>query len=254
MPYANNNGVKIYYEVEGEGPPLVMLHGFSGSLENWREQGYVESLRKNNTLILIDYRPHGRSDKPHGPEDYLVERFVGDVVAVMDDMSVRNAHYIGYSAGGSIALTLAKMVPRRVKSMILLAASPKRDTHEAVRPFLQAVAADKYAVIARMEQAGPLSKAMRNRILNNDYQALLAAISLPKPSVEADLPKMTMPFLIVLGEADEMVNFQEVRQSYKALPNATVVTLPDTNHDGIFIHSDLVLPHIKEFLALVNKI
>ena len=253
MPYANNKGVKIYYEVEGEGLPLVMLHGFSGSLEDWREQGYAESLRKNNTLILIDYRPHGRSEKPHGPEDYLVERFVDDVVAVMDDMSIENAHCIGYSAGGSIALTLAKMVPRRVKSMILLAASPKSDTHEAVRPFLQAVAADKYAVIARMEQAGPLSEAMRNRILNNDYQALLAAIALPKPSVEADLPKMAMPFLIMLGEADEMVNFQEVRETYRALTNATVVALPGITHDGVFNRSDLVLPHIKEFLAQVSK-
>jgi pimeloyl-ACP methyl ester carboxylesterase len=253
MPYTNNNGVKIYYEVEGQGPPLVMLNGFSGSLEDWREQGYVESLRKNNTLILIDYRPHGRSDKPHGPEDYLVDRFVGDVVAVMDDLNIRTAHYIGYSAGGSIALTCVKMVPNRVKSVILLAASPKRDTHEAVRPFLQAVAADKYAVIARMEQVGPLSNAMRNRILNNDYQALLAAIALPKPSVEADLPKMTIPFLIILGEADEMVRYQEVSQSYKALPNAKVVPLPGINHDGIFVRSDLVLPHIKEFLAQVSK-
>jgi pimeloyl-ACP methyl ester carboxylesterase len=77
---------------------------------------------------------------------------------------------------------------------------------------------------------------------------------LPKPSVEADLPKMNIPFLIVLGEADEMVNFQEVRQSYKALPNATVVTLPGTNHDGVFNGSDLVLTLIKEFLAKVSKL
>ena len=253
MPYANNNGVKIYYEVEGKGPPLVMLNGFSGSLEDWGEQGYVEFLRKNNTLILIDYRPHGRSDKPHSPEDYLVVRFMGDVVVVMDDMRIVNAHFIGYSAGGSIALTLAKTVPQRVKSMILLAASPKRDTHEAVRPFLQAVAADKYAFIARMEQRGPLSKAIRNRIMNNDYQALLAATALPKPSVEADLPKMTMPFLIVLGETDEMVSYEEVKQCYKALPNATIVTLPGINHDGVFSRNDLVLPHINEFLAQVSK-
>ena len=56
MPYANNNGVKIYYEVEGEGPPLVMLHGFTGGLENWREQGYAEALGKEHRLVLVDYQ------------------------------------------------------------------------------------------------------------------------------------------------------------------------------------------------------
>ncbi len=253
MPYANNNGVKIYYEVEGQGPPVVMLHGFTDGLENWREQGYIEALSKNYSLVLVDIRAHGKSDKPHNPEDYLVERFVGDVVAVMDDVGIANAHYIGYSAGGSIGLCVAKTVPKRVRSMILLAASPKRDTHEAARPFLQAVAADKYAVITRMEQAGSLSKVMRNRILHNDYQALLAATSVPKPSVEADLPKMTMPFLILMGEKDQFAPSQELREIYKVLPNATIVSLPNMNHDQLFTQSNVVLPQIKAFLAQVSK-
>ena len=61
---------------------------------------------------------------------------------------------------------------------------------------------DRHAVIARMEQTGPLPDARRERLLTNDYQALLAAVALPKPGFEADLPNMTMPFLIVMGEAD----------------------------------------------------
>jgi pimeloyl-ACP methyl ester carboxylesterase len=64
MPYANNNGVKIYYEVEGQGPPLLMLHGFAGSLEDWREAGYVAAFKNDYQLILVDLIGHGKSDKP----------------------------------------------------------------------------------------------------------------------------------------------------------------------------------------------
>jgi pimeloyl-ACP methyl ester carboxylesterase len=64
MPYTNNNAVKIYYEAEGQGLPIVMLHGGGGDLETWQERGYTESLRTDYGLILIDERGHGKSDKP----------------------------------------------------------------------------------------------------------------------------------------------------------------------------------------------
>ena len=64
MPYADNQGVRIYYEVEGQGPPLVLGHGGSYTLEMWREWGYTDGLRDEHQLILLDFRGHGRSDKP----------------------------------------------------------------------------------------------------------------------------------------------------------------------------------------------
>ncbi len=253
MPYANSNGVKIYYEVEGEGPPLVLFHGFTSDLESWRERGYADALNKDHTLVFLDLRGHGKSDKPHDPEAYLVERFVGDVKAVLNAVGVARANLVGYSAGGSIALCVARALPDRVTSATIMAGSPKRDTHQAVRPFVQALVTDRNAVVARMEQAGPLPDAMRRRILMNDYEALLAVTALPKPGVEADLPNMTMPFLIFLGEADQIIPFEGMREAYRSLPNAAVVSLPDLTHEGVFARSDLVLPHIKEFLAKVSK-
>jgi hypothetical protein len=78
LPYANNNGVKIYYEVEGEGPPLVLGHGLSGTLNHWWRLGYVDALRHDFRLILFDARGHGRSDKPHESSAYgYVNLFAG---------------------------------------------------------------------------------------------------------------------------------------------------------------------------------
>ena len=72
MPYADNDGIRIHYQVEGEGPPLVLQHGFSESVVDWYEVGYVDALRSDYRLILIDARGHGASDKPHDTDSYAV--------------------------------------------------------------------------------------------------------------------------------------------------------------------------------------
>jgi len=65
MPYANNQGIRIRYEVEGTGPPLVLQHGSFGSGADWRDFGYTSALSNDHQLILVDARGHGASDKPH---------------------------------------------------------------------------------------------------------------------------------------------------------------------------------------------
>ena len=103
MPYAHNGSVRIHYQVEGRGPALVLQHGFTESLVDWHESGYVEALRRDYRLILIDARGHGASDKPHHPDAYVLNRRVADVVAVLDALDIAKALYWGYSMGGWIA-------------------------------------------------------------------------------------------------------------------------------------------------------
>jgi pimeloyl-ACP methyl ester carboxylesterase len=119
MPYCDNEGVSIYYEVEGEGPPLVLLHGLSGSLELWRDAGYVEALKDDYQIILIDARGHGKSDKPHDPEAYRLDLMVADVVAVLDDLQLGKAHFLGFSMGGLIGWGIAKHTPERFHSLLI---------------------------------------------------------------------------------------------------------------------------------------
>src|SRR5437763_14786365 len=72
MPYADNGNIRIHYQVEGEGPALVLQHGFTESVTDWYEAGYVEALRRDYRLILIDARGHGASDKPRDPDAYVL--------------------------------------------------------------------------------------------------------------------------------------------------------------------------------------
>ena len=93
MPFVTNQGVRIHYQVEGEGPPLVLQHGLTQSMKRWYMAGYVDALKPSYQLALVDARGHGASDKPHDPAAYTLPLQVGDIVAVLDDLHLSKAHF-----------------------------------------------------------------------------------------------------------------------------------------------------------------
>jgi pimeloyl-ACP methyl ester carboxylesterase len=123
MPFAGN-GVRIYYEVEGSGPPLVLQHGFAGSLGIWRMDGYVDALKHAYQCVLIDARGHGRSDKPKSVSAYGLEPSYGDVLAVLNHAGIEQAHYWGYSMGGAIGLFAANTGHHGLLSIVIGGSAP----------------------------------------------------------------------------------------------------------------------------------
>ena len=196
MPCAENQGVRIRYEVEGEGPPLVLHHGLTGTLEDWRFLGYVGPLKGDYQPILMDARGHGASDKPHDPEAYAMEHRVGDVVAVLDDLDISSAHFFGYSLGGGVGFGFAKLAPEKARSLIIGGAGPRGRDPNAPNQTLDLLEAGPESVLAAFEQSGPVSPEWREQILANDFEALIANRKSPRLSFEDDLPNMTMPFLV----------------------------------------------------------
>ena len=95
MPFTANKGIRIHYEVAGQGAPLVLQHSLGRSLDAWWDFGYAQVLSQDYQLILIDARGHGASDKPHDAGAYQMEGMVGDVVAVLDALGISRAHYYG---------------------------------------------------------------------------------------------------------------------------------------------------------------
>jgi pimeloyl-ACP methyl ester carboxylesterase len=133
MSFVNNSGVRIHYQVEGAGPPLVLHHGMSDSLASWQEYGYAGPLKKDYQLVLVDARGHGDSDKPHDRDAYTLPLRVADVIAVLDELGIGKAHYLGYSLGGWTGLGLAKYAPERLQSLIIGGAQPYGHSFEAFR-------------------------------------------------------------------------------------------------------------------------
>src|SRR5215831_14546262 len=137
MPYIDNDGVRIHYQVEGEGPPLVLQHGFSESVVDWYEAGYVDALRSDYRLVLIDARGHGASDKPHDPDAYELERRVADVVAVLDGLAIEKAVFWGYSMGGWIGFGAAKYARQRIRALVIGGQHPYARSMEPLRLIIR---------------------------------------------------------------------------------------------------------------------
>jgi pimeloyl-ACP methyl ester carboxylesterase len=246
MPYVRSlDGVRIHYEVEGSGTPLVLQHGFTDSLMVWYERGYVDALRHLYQLILIDARGHHMSDKPHNEEAYAEDRFAADVVAVMDKLKVDRAHYWGYSMGGLIGFALGAFAPERFRTMIPAGASPypMPPGPDLMMPMLeQGVAGLKVAF------QGYLSPAFEPRLESSDMIALTALRRrrFRTKGFEESLSRMTMPCLLYAGDADPI--HDTVRSAAAAMPNASFFTLPGYNHIQAMMEAHSVLPRVMEFL------
>lgn len=119
---------RYYVEVSGEGAPLLLLHGFTGSSETWKET--ITHLKRDYTCIAVDIIGHGKSSCPLEKEAYSIELAAEDMKALMKELGHPRFHVMGYSMGGRLALTLAVLFPKSVQSLLLESASPGLKTPE----------------------------------------------------------------------------------------------------------------------------
>lgn len=259
MPYANNQGVKIHYEVEGKGPPLVLVHGLANNLGNWYDYGYVEPLKKSHRLILINVRGHGSSDKPHDSKAYTMKLMVSDVVTVLDDLKISKAHFLGYSMGGWICFGIAKYAPEYIYTLIIGGAHPyelSADERAELDSDIQLWKKGTEAVIAAIEKktGSKMTPKRKAYLMSNDPKAIAALMSAEDYitlSLEDVLPTMKMPCLVYCGEDDG--NYPGAKRCVKSMSNATFVSLPGFNHMQTRDRVDVVLPHVIKFLEKVGQ-
>ena len=248
MAFANNEGVRIHYEVEGDGLPLVIQHGFSDSMETWYELGYVDALKGTRQVIMVDARGHGASDKPHDTAPYAKELQGADIIAVLGDLQIQRADYWGYSTGGRIGFALAQYAPECIRSLIIGGAAGDGRSRIGDR-FREAMQAGGAAAIPAL-WGTPLPAKLRARPIANDVVAM-DACRVDSLGFANILPRMTMPCLIYAGSADPI--YPVVEATVAEMPNVSFFTLPDLGHAEGFLRSDLVLPRVIEFLGSVPQ-
>lgn len=250
MPYFDNNGVRIHYQVDGKGDPLVLMHGTASSVGDWYENGWVAGLKDDNRLILIDHRGHGYSDKPHDSSSYSLESSVSDIVGVLDELGVDKANYFGYSMGGFIGFGIAKFAPERFNALVIGAAHPYPRGMEATRkPFSRSMDVYLKATLAGAPDRAD-SEWFKVRKSANDLEAL-HALTQDRPDNSDIIPTLTMPCLVFAGEEDTM--YEDIKRSAEQLPNAEFLSLPGLNHGQAVRFSQDSLPRVKSFLARVNQ-
>src|SRR3954469_21135614 len=132
MPKLDRDGVNIYYEVHGAGPPLLLTHGYSSTSAMW--QGQIEALSKHHTLILWDMRGHGQSGYPDDPLAYSEALTIADMAALLAEVRAGPAIVGGLSLGGYMSLAFYRAHPDRVRALLIIDTGPgfkKDDARDA---------------------------------------------------------------------------------------------------------------------------
>ena len=125
MPIIVSKKQRIFFTVEGErGPFLLLHHGLFGSHHDWYEWGFVKALARDYRLVIPDARGHGRSDKPLAAEQYRLASFADDLIEILNELDIRNVNLIGYSLGAVVGFDLLSRYSGRVRGAILGGETP----------------------------------------------------------------------------------------------------------------------------------
>ena len=254
----DSNGVKIHYVVEGKGEPVLLIHGFTGSIDpQWRAPGIIKELADDYQVIALDNRGHGKSDKPHDPKQYGTE-MVEDAVRLLDHLKIDKAHVVGYSMGGTITCKLLVTHPERLLTATLGGSGGIREG--AIPP--------RYDVLAEsLEQGkgfGPLIEFLtpagrpkltdeQIKLVNdrlsaaNDTKALAAVIRGLKDLAVSDdqLKANKVPTLALIGEIDPLKTGVDALKG--RLANLDIVVIDGADHITAFYRPEF-RERLKEFL------
>lgn len=249
MPFFEIDYAHYHYEVAGDGPPLLLLHGFTGSAASWQPQ--VIAFQSQFTVITIDLLGHGQTRTSDDHSRYRMELAGRDIAAFIDSVCHEPIHLLGYSMGGRLALYLALYHSHLIENLVLESASPGLATSQEreARTLADNSLADNIEQQGMEWFAhywGELALFQSLKRLPSDQQALLhqqrlqnnptgLAASLRgmgtgvQPSLWEQLPNLPMPTLCLAGEGDSKFVAIATQMS-QTIPNARLQIIPQAGH------------------------
>ncbi|HWJ99103.1 MAG TPA: alpha/beta hydrolase [Xanthobacteraceae bacterium] len=230
MPSFQHANIDIAYIDEGEGEPIVLVHGFASNKEiNWILPGWTAALKRaGRRVIALDNRGHGQSSKPHDPAAYDMPSMAGDTLALLDHLKVERADYLGYSMGGRIGMHLALHHPDRIRSSSLGGIGASIISGPGRRDQIIAALEAKSAA----DITDPVAKQFRvfAEQTKSDLQALIACMGgLRVEFTEKELASNKVPMLIVRGGDDDDIAGPAAGIA-RIIPGCEYIEVPHRNH------------------------
>ncbi|KTC33807.1 alpha/beta hydrolase [Pseudomonas sp. ABAC61] len=237
--HAEVNGIRLYYSKVGHGSPVVLLHGGLGNADYWGLQ--AKALAARHTVISVDSRGHGRSTRDARPYGY--DLMADDVIALLDQLKIPRADFVGWSDGAILGLDLAMRYPQRVGKVFAYAANTRTS---GVKEGVE----HNPTFAAYIERAG--QEYTRLSPTPKEYPAFVEQIghmwaSQPNWS-DADLAKIKTPVLIVDGDHDEAIKREHTEYMAAAIPGAGLLILPNVSHFAFLQDPGLFNAALEHFL------
>jgi pimeloyl-ACP methyl ester carboxylesterase len=229
MPSFRNGAVEIAYLDEGEGDPILLVHGFASSKNvNWVYPTWVSELKKNGRrVIAFDDRGHGESSKLYDAADYEIATMAGDIRALMDHLDIERADVMGYSLGSRMTAVLAVREPQRLRSAILggigIGLIEGGGPGESVAEALEAPSLE--------DVTDPVARTFRAFAdqTRSDRRALAACLrGSRRLMTREEAAAVKVPVLIAVGTADEIAGSAQALG--KIIPGAEVLDIPNRDH------------------------
>lgn len=252
--YAPVNGIKVYYEVYGDGAPIVLLHGAFMTIDmNWGQ--LIPELSKTRKVIAIELQGHGHS--PLADRKYSFPNLAGDVASVMDYLKVDSADVAGYSMGGSVAYQFAIQYPKRLKKLVIISSTYK--TKGWLPEVTSAFNAFKPEFFTNTPlQVGYDAVAPDKTKWTNFLEQMFVFIRTPFDMGDANIAKITSPVLIISGDNDGLDKIELVK-TYKLLgggiaadmgqmPRSQLAIVPSQSHVSVMMQTSAILSYLDAFL------
>jgi pimeloyl-ACP methyl ester carboxylesterase len=241
--YAEVHGIKMYYEVHGEGKPVVLLHGGTSTIQS-SFAGQITALSRNHRVIAIEQMGHGHTGDIAGRE-LSYEGMTEDTAALLVQLGIQNADVIGWSDGGQLALRLAFTHPELVRRVVASGVGLGATTPQ-MQQAMRSLSADRWSALVRDEYARISPDGPAHWPVFFDKIRIMWA----KPSwaiSEPELGKIKAAVLIVAGDRD-FTRVEETTRIYRMIPNARLAILPGTDHFTFQKRPDWLNPIIVDFL------
>lgn len=257
MPKFTSNNVKLYYEVKGDGKPIVFTHGASWNHKQWKPQ--VEYFAKFYKTIVWDVRGHGYSSLPKG--NVKSEDFSKDLIALLDHLGIEKAILCGLSMGGHISLQVASRYPERVESLILLG-TPFTNAFNWYEKIL--VPFNRWSArFIPMKVLGKIQANLLSKFNPSNKQYIEQAFSLlsrdnwvrvwsavTRMESKNELDRIGCPTLILQGDHDTMIKRQQAYMHAK-IKQSALITIKNAYHATNLDNPEEVNKHIKRFLEII---
>lgn len=263
MPHQTVNGIRIYYEEQGKGEPLIFINGLAFPMDLWFAQ--IEELSRDFRVIALDNRGVGQSDKPEG--DYSIAQMASDAAGLLQALGIEKAHIAGLSMGGFIAQEIALTYPSMVNRLVLIATGLGGEKALALgRPFWEKMASaiagktpDQIYLIDMTMMAAQgfaekhpdvIEKSAALRLKNiqplEAFLRQMGACNAFDNNARAHL--IRKPALIILGKDDPIFPIQLAEDFQKALPGARMIIYENCGHAVMLEHAARLSKDIREFL------
>lgn len=242
MPYANVNGIKLYYEIYGDGDPVVLIEGLGSQLQSWATQVPIYS--KHFKIVVFDNRGAGKSDKPEA--GYSTQDMAQDTASLMDELGIESAHIIGKSMGGMIGQWLAINHPNKVQKLVMGCSSASRDEvgNEILRMGREIAINMGPKAVWLMSlylgytreyieiNLGTIKEAMRT--VPDDPEALQGylgqSFAVEGHNTVSKLDQIMSPTLVMLGETDLIASPKRSGQLAELIPKSQLRIFPKVGH------------------------